>query len=330
MPRRVVGHDCIAGSLALRRCITPLSEKGSFMDTTLLCQNSNGQEDDWKNLYEISFPDDERMPVQEIRQLLGNGKMQLHKTLNKTNELLGFSLTFFPGSDFVLLSYIATDPTKRSGGVGSKHLKRLVDLLKAQFPTHLGLFLEIESTKEAGLDAEVQKMRNRRLAFYQRLGAKRLCKNYLMPSMVPGGKERPGELLWIEFGSPIDDSSVEHVIRDIYQHAYNLPATDPRVQQVLSQFVIKVPKSASTCAVPTSPATTGTTPSTGNGSGDTSSPPSVTAVPAGNGSAATSPVDATTPTDAAAPAAPAPVTPTNPSTPGVSNDEQPKPQDSRK
>jgi GNAT superfamily N-acetyltransferase len=253
------------------------------MENTLLCQVSMGQEDDWKSLYEIAFPDDERMPVQEIRQLLSIGKMQMHKTLNKNNELLGFSLLFLPGSDFVLLSYIATDPTKRSGGVGSKHLKRLIDMLKQQFPSHLGLFLEIESTKEAGLDAATMQLRQRRLAFYQRLGAKRLCKNYIMPTLMPGGKERPGELLWIEFGSPVDDNGVEHVIRDIYSLAYNLPLTDPSVQQVLSQFVIKVPKPAVTSPAPATPSAPASPSSDAKAqSSESPSSPAVTSPSGGN------------------------------------------------
>ncbi|HEY9871445.1 MAG TPA: hypothetical protein V6D08_19970, partial [Candidatus Obscuribacterales bacterium] len=224
------------------------------MDTsmTLLCQPSTGQEDDWKNLYESSFPTDERMPVEEIRQLLSKGKMLLHKTLNKQGELLCFSLVF-PVTDFVLLSYIATDPTKRSGGYGSKHMKQLLLLLKAQYPNHLGMFLEIESTREKGLDAEVQKLRNRRLDFYQRLGAKRLLKNYFCPNLgQPGGAARAGELLWFEFGTPvIDDAVLARVIKEIYEQAYLLPCSNALVQQVLAQFAASpCPTTGSTVATP--------------------------------------------------------------------------------
>jgi len=222
-------------------------------NTTLLCQPSTGQEDDWKNLYESSFPQDERMAVAELRRLLSNGSMMLHKTVNKTGELLCFSLTFpVPNSDFVLLSYIATDPTKRSGGFGSKHMKRLVEILKAQHPNHLGMFLEIESTREPGLDPATHKARQRRLDFYQRLGYKRLCKKYLMPSMVPGNPPRQGELMWIEFGTKvIDDTVLARVLLEIYEKAYQLKATDPLVQTVLAQFSgVTSGTPASTCPMP--------------------------------------------------------------------------------
>lgn len=224
-------------------------------NTTLLCQPSTGQEDDWKNLYESSFPQDERMTADDIRQHLSKGTMTLHKTLNKNGELLCFSLVF-PVSDFVLLSYIATDPTKRSGGFGSKHMRRLVEILKAQYPNHLGMFLEIESTKEQGLDPATQKARLRRLDFYQRLGAKRLCKNYLWPSMVPGASPRAGELLWVEFGGKvIDDSVLPRVILEIYERAYLLQASDPIIQKVLAQFSAGSRGGpASVCTIPTAPA----------------------------------------------------------------------------
>lgn len=227
------------------------------MDTTnsnnniLLCQASTGQEDDWKNLYESAFPQDERMPAEEIRQLLSRGAMMLHKTQNKSGALVCFSLVF-PVTDFLLLSYIATDPAQRSGGYGSKHMRQLIALMKAQFPSHLGFFLEIESTREKGLDPEVQKVRNRRLDFYQRLGAKRLCnRNYLWPNLgQPGGPTRQGELLWFEFGTTaIDDTVLPRVIREIYERAYNLPASDPLIAQVLAQFT-PAAASSQVCATP--------------------------------------------------------------------------------
>jgi hypothetical protein len=251
----------------------------------LICQTSTGQQDDWKNLYETAFPQDERMTVEEIRQLLSKGQMQLHVTTNKNGELLCFSLSFLPGSDFVLLSYIATDATRRSGGFGSKHLKRLVEVLKAQYPNYLGLFLEIESTKEAGLDAEIQKARLRRLAFYQRLGAKRLCKNYPMPPLAPGAKPRAGELLWIEFGASvvIDDTVLKRVVTELYAKAYNLPETDPLAQQVLAQFDPSKP-GASVCPV---------TPPPASGSGSAPAPGDTTSATAQPAQPASAPIPAT-------------------------------------
>jgi GNAT superfamily N-acetyltransferase len=253
------------------------------MDTnaTHLCQPSAGQEDDWRLLYENSFPQDERMLVTEIRQHLQQGTMLLHKTVNKNNDLLCFSLTFpLHNPDCLLLSYIATDPTKRSGGFGSKHMKRLVEILKAQYPNNLGLFLEIESTREPGLDQATHKARQRRLEFYQRLGAKRLCKKYLMPSMVAGAPPRHGELMWLEFGTHlIDDPTLMRVILAIYEKAYSMKPSDPLYQGVIAQFAGAVSGGPATTCATTSPC------SACGGTGTVSGAPASNSGAAGSGGA---------------------------------------------
>lgn len=223
------------------------------MDGSKLCQTSTGQEDDWTKLYETAFPADERSPIEDLRKLIASGSMLLHKTVNKSDELLCFSLVNVM-SNFALLAYIATDTTKRSSGVGSKHMKQLIQTLRAQYPTFTALFLEIESTKEAGLDAETLKMRTRRLAFYQRLGAKRLKQKYGMPSYAKKGSKAAGELLWIELSnSCVFEADLPNVITEIFQKGYGLPSTDANVQAIIAQWAANLPVSAAACAIPEDP-----------------------------------------------------------------------------
>ncbi len=96
------------------------------------------------------------MSIKEVRTLLTSGTMLLHKTTDGHGALQCFSLVTVLSNN-VLLAYIATDQTKRSSGVGSKHMKVLIDLLKKLYPTYIGLFLEIESTKEKNLPADEEK-----------------------------------------------------------------------------------------------------------------------------------------------------------------------------
>jgi hypothetical protein len=223
------------------------------MDGSKICQISTGQEDDWTKLYETAFPADERSPVDELRKLIAGGSMLLHKTVNKDNELLCFSLVNVM-SNFALLAYIATDMTKRSGGFGSKHMKQLVQTLRAQYPSFTALFLEIESTKEAGLDAATLKMRTRRLGFYQRLGAKRLKQKYGMPSYAKKGSKAAGELLWIELAnSCVFESDLPNVITEIFQKGYGLPTNDPNVVAIISQWAASLPTTPAVCAIPEDP-----------------------------------------------------------------------------
>jgi len=193
------------------------------------------------------------MSVKEIRTLLASGHMLLHKTTDAQGSLQCFSLVTTL-SNFLLLAYIATDQTKRSTGVGSMHMKALIDLLKKAYPQHLGLFLEIESTLENNLTSAEETTRKRRLAFYEKLQCKRLLgREYQLPSYIPGTPPREGELLWFEFGRAADsDPTLQAVIAEIYTKAYFVTTTDPSYVKVVGQFNMPAVTSASTAVVSTS------------------------------------------------------------------------------
>ncbi|MBU6452568.1 MAG: hypothetical protein KGS72_12355 [Cyanobacteria bacterium REEB67] len=215
-----------------------------------LCVPSAGVEEDWKNLYEASFPEDERMPVDLCRSMLAAGNIFLHKSTAADSSLHCFSLVT-PMSNFLLLAYIATDQTKRSSGIGSKHMNALIDLLKKSHPNHLGLFLEIESTLEPNLSIADASARKRRLAFYERLGCQRLVgKSYLLPSYSPGLAARHGELLWFDFAALAgNDATLQAVIAEIYTVGYGISTSDPSYVKVVGQF-------AATSALPEVPSVT--------------------------------------------------------------------------
>lgn len=206
------------------------------MNGSYLCQLSSGQHDDWIKLYELAFPADERTPVEDLQRLLSKGHLLLHRTVDENEELLCFSIVNVM-SDFGLLAYIATDTTKRSTGVGSKHMTRLIETLQERYAHFTALFLEIESTKELDLHIDVQTMRERRLMFYQRLGAKRLRQFYGMPSYSNRGAKSPGELLWFELNeSCVQESELPRVIQEIFQKGYGLDSDNLHVQSIISQW----------------------------------------------------------------------------------------------
>lgn len=222
------------------------------MSVLKLCQLSNGKDDSWKQLYEAAFPANERHPVDSLRKSMADGTILLHETRNADGELLCFSIVNLM-SDFCLLSYIATDQTKRSSGVGSKHLMRLLELLRADYPAYHAMFLEIESTMEEGLTPAEQSIRTRRLAFYERLGAKKTPKPYLMPTYgSTHGTDEPqeAELLWFEFrDSCVLDSALPRVIQEIFVRGYDVDANDPLVKLVMAQFGVVGSGSQNPCAV---------------------------------------------------------------------------------
>ena len=112
--------------------------------TMRLCEPSSTLDASWLKLYEGAFPKGEREPVDKLERMVHDGRMLYHRTLDDTGELLCFTLVTL-GKDFSFLAYMATNPNRRSGGIGSKHLSRLIEVLKLQYPHHSGLFLEIEA-----------------------------------------------------------------------------------------------------------------------------------------------------------------------------------------
>lgn len=222
--------------------------------STNLCQVSSGQEQDWKDLYTTAFPADERTPLEELQKLLDAGSILLHRTTNKAGELLCFSIVY-PMSNFALLSYIASDATKRSTGIGSKHMKRLLEILKSSYPNFLGLVLEIESTRQIGLEAAEKTGRQRRLAFYQRLGAKRLCRTYVWPSYSQKGSYRLAELMWFDFDpATIDDPQLPGIIKELYMKGYGAQEDDPILELVTHQFKCSERTGSASVICPVEPA----------------------------------------------------------------------------
>lgn len=208
---------------------------------TRLCEPSTTLCESWRQLYQGAFPANEREPESKLQQLIDAGKLVLHKTLNPEGDLVCFTMVSL-ADDFSFLAYMATNPAKRSGGWGTKHLLHLIEILKQQFPQHIGLYLEIEATEPQTMtltpDEEVE--RKRRLSFYvNKVGARRVCTDslYLTPSKTETGKEWEGELLFIDFGNVHPDNrTLLRVIREIHVRFYQLSPCDPLVNKVVDSF----------------------------------------------------------------------------------------------
>lgn len=211
----------------------------STTSSVRLCEASTKLEQDWRTIYETAFPAGEREPETRLQQLINDGRLLFHKTTGKQGELLCFSMISLL-TNFSFLAYIATDPNQRSGGYGSKHMKELIQLLKNTYPNHLGLFLEIESTspKKTQLSSEERATRQRRYAFYKRLGAKRVCRSmdYRAPSHSGDGTEHEFDLLFFNFtDKPLSHTDKSSVVCEIFVRLYELDQNHNLVKQLTTQ-----------------------------------------------------------------------------------------------
>ena len=190
-------------------------------------------------LYKDAFPAAERESVERLSELLTQGKQLCHRSLNDKGELLCFTIVTL-GEKFSFLAYMATDPARRSGGIGSKHLERLLEIFKQTYPDHVGMFFEIETTHPRVETIKDEDMVNRlrRRKFYERAGARVICPEgiYLTPHYNDRAKEWEGELMGFEYEGPICPHELVHVLEQIYMLCYQMPATHPMVAKVFEYF----------------------------------------------------------------------------------------------
>lgn len=193
--------------------------------TVRLCELSSKLEQDWRDVYTTAFPAAEQEPETRLQNLIDTGRLLYHKTVGKQGEMLCFSMVSL-APEFSFLAYIATDPKQRSGGYGSKHMRALIDLLKQKYPNHIGLFLEIESTKprQSKLSEEEKTVRNRRLSFYRRLGFKRLCRSmHYAPPGRNGEGEHELDILFCKFDAKqLDHKEKSKIVSEILTRFYEL------------------------------------------------------------------------------------------------------------
>lgn len=193
-----------------------------------VCKDGDGGTD-WVSIYEDSFPPDQRQPIDQLAAQLARGVMELDETKDENGKVLCMTVSeiFRPVSDqqaFVLACYTAVVPDMRGLGIGSVHRRKLEQLLKKEYGSYLGLFTEIESTKQETSDAELHNTRVRRKNFFLKLGLVPIDVPYLFPN-YDGGEPLEGELLWFPFGSSsLDPQILEQVILRIYTEGYALNA----------------------------------------------------------------------------------------------------------
>lgn len=103
-------------------------------------------------LYLNAFPAAERKPFGIIRRMNRQGRADVWKILCD-GKFAGFAATV-NGGDMVLLDYLAVHKRCRGMGIGSAAMALLLECY-----AHKGFFVEIESTREEGLDRAAREKR---------------------------------------------------------------------------------------------------------------------------------------------------------------------------
>lgn len=144
----------------------------------------------WLALYERAFPPEERVPPEEhLRELRPDSDAVLLAAEDEAGKLLGLA-RYDLYERAAYLYYLAVDEAVRSLGLGSLMYREILRQLEADAPGLAAMVFEVERPDHAE-DAELAE---RRIRFYQRLGAK-LLRGIHYVQEIPGQPGVPMHLM---------------------------------------------------------------------------------------------------------------------------------------
>ncbi len=127
---------------------------------------------DWLDLFEISFPPNEKLLFSTLVRMLKNKSLgdaeRMHMAViqNEAGRTVGMTLyQLQPEKALAALWYLATHPSERGKGLGARIYQQIVGQLDPALYKALILEVEIPGEPQASVQAE------RRIQFYKRNGA---------------------------------------------------------------------------------------------------------------------------------------------------------------
>ena len=147
-----------------------------------MIQYRMGTIDDLDAIYEsyaLEFPENERKSKYQLKQLMVRGAYQMLIAEELAEDQLihriGFACLYIPqNEDFIWLDYLVIERAYQSKGYGSKFFEEMMRM----WSDCKGMFIEIEIPEGDDINQV------RRIAYYEKLGAKRLPIKYHLPTEV--------------------------------------------------------------------------------------------------------------------------------------------------
>lgn len=136
-----------------------------------------------ERIYTDSFPEEERRPLQDLRNKAMNDESPLRMLLIMDDERIAGFISFWEFGEFVYIEHFAIDGPYRGAGIGSRAIDRFREMVCRP------IVLEVEIPEHPGDIA------GRRVAFYERHGFSALREyEYSQPPYQIGLPEVP---MWL-------------------------------------------------------------------------------------------------------------------------------------
>lgn len=154
-----------------------------------------------------AFPPEELKPLKRMLTMQAEGRYQVWGYYDEA-ELLAYACVYV-SERYALLDYYATTKLQRGKGHGSAFLKRLLEeIYSSQI-----MLIEIEAVEDA-VDQADRAIRERRLAFYERLGFRlTLTEGFIYSVHYAVLDNQPTE----------QPHSVKEAMEDVYRYFINVP-----------------------------------------------------------------------------------------------------------
>ncbi len=161
---------------------TTIKEWTNFDDVDIL-EGSTSELNEVYEMYIKDFPVNERKTYDDIQELMKDGKYKLLIMKHRTfQEPLGYAFIYvMPCIQTLWLDYVAIHRAYRGRGYGSSFFNSIMQYGSDKI---LGMFMEVEMANAK--DERIKKTQLKRIEFYERLGAKRLELNYILPTADGG------------------------------------------------------------------------------------------------------------------------------------------------
>ena len=195
-------------------------------------------------LFASSFPPAEREPYHVLREQLrkvcswshGQPAPYRHFVMEAdpdTATAAGMARGAFLPSGIGFVVHVAVAKPLQGLGLGERLIRHAIgafqtDAEKAGVP-YYGTIFEVERVEDAR-DVREKTVRERRLRFFDRLGATLLTSHYTQPSMAPGLPPVLLNLLWLESTPGLARPTI---IKQFYRDAFGLGPAHPYVRRAL-------------------------------------------------------------------------------------------------
>ncbi len=184
-------------------------------------------------IYAQAFPPELRVPLAE---LAAPGAAALMHVAVVGHEPVGFAASMLLGSTgWTFLRYYGVSSTRRRQGVGQRFWPLLLTAMEsAGWPARI--VFEVEDPRQAAADPAEKGVRDARIGFWERCGARLLpVDGYVMPDLAGLAAPEPMRLMTYEAGSGsrLRPGQVASLVAALYSCRYGLDGDDPMVLAAL-------------------------------------------------------------------------------------------------